>query len=157
MLGVVQSAARSRADRRGTSFAAATVPVTAPDRGETGAPWGTGVFAAWNGDVLLAADLVGWGGRRAYYIAGGSTTDGYSVGASAWLQWRIALTFAAAGHTEYNLGGASAEGDTEGGLRRFKQGFGARTVERWGARWQLRPLHVRGHDALGWRPARPRR
>ena len=131
--------------------------MTAPGRDQTGAPWGTGVFAAWDGDVLLAAKLVGWGGRRAYYIAGGSTADGYSVGASAWLQWRIALTFAAASYAEYNLGGAGGKGDGGDGLRRFKQGFGAQTVERWGARWRLRPLHIRGHDALSWRPVRPRR
>jgi len=100
--------------------------------------------------------MVGWGGRRAYYIAGGGTAAGYSAGAGVWLQWNIATTLAAAGFTEYNLGGVSVDAAEDPGLRRFKLGFGASVADCCGASWRLRAMHAWGHDARrllrGWLP-----
>jgi Acetyltransferase (GNAT) domain len=154
VLGVVQHAARVRADHRGTPFGAPAIAAVAEDRFEPGSPWGSTVFAAWDGDVVLAAMLVGWGGRHAYYVAGGSTPSGYAAGAGVWLQWRIATALADTGRVSYNLGGAPVSGTDGTGLRRFKEGFGTRPVPCVGARWQLRRLHLGAHAALHWRPGR---
>ncbi len=144
----VQSGARERADERGTPFAASAIQGLVEAAPDLNAPWGATLFGAWEGEVLLAAMMVGWGGRRAYYIAGGATPPGYTAGASAWLHWRIATTLASAGFLKYNLGGAASDASSNGGLKRFKQGFGAPGADTCGARWQLRSMHLRGHEVL---------
>ena len=151
VLGMVQESARQRAERRGAPFRSAAVTSVADDRFDGRTPWGATVFAAWDGEAMLAAMMVGWGGHRAYYIAGGGTPAGYAVGAGPWLHWQIARTLAAEGLRAYNLGGAALQEPGDPGLRRFKEGFGPTTVACYGARWRLRTLHLRGHAALRWR------
>src|SRR2546422_1958116 len=69
----VQTAAAHRAERRGPGFAVhrlheAARPVTA----EPGSPWGMRVLAAYRGETLLAAALIGWANRPAFYVPGGA-------------------------------------------------------------------------------------
>ena len=148
VLDLVQGAARARAESRGSPFGVPAVESFANERLESLAPWGATVFGAWDGDIVLAAMLVGWAGRRTYYVAGGGTPAGYSAGAGAWLHWKIATTLAAAGYVTYNLGGAPPGDTGDSGLRRFKEGFGPTMTECVGARWRLRMPHLRGHAAL---------
>ena len=146
----VQTAAAHRAERRGPGFAVhrlheAARPVTA----EPGSPWGMRVLAAYRGETLLAAALIGWANRRAVYVAGGSTSEGYACGAAVWLHWRIMSQLAEQGCTMYNLGGTPASAVQPGapahGLHRFKLGFGAQIVPCHGVRRTLRPAHLATH------------
>lgn len=112
------------------------------------------VFAAKEGETLLAAALVGLSEQRAYYLMGGATLAGYKCGGSVWLHARLASQLAAAGLRYYNLGGAPAgaasEDDPSHGPHRFKSGFGAAIVPCAGDRWILGAGHVRGHQLLQW-------
>ncbi len=116
--------------------------------------WGATVFTAWNRTTLLAAALVGWSSDRAYYVAGGSTPEGYRESAAAWLHWRIMTILAESGLTTYNLGGTSAAAadphDTSHGLYRFKRGFGATIVACRGLMWRFGPAHLALHRAARW-------
>ncbi len=97
VLDVVQTGARQRTSLRAASLDASSVAGLADHILDSTTAWGATVFAAWDGEVMLAAILVGWGGRRAYYIAGGGTPEGYAVGAAAWLQWHITVMLASGG------------------------------------------------------------
>src|SRR5262249_14505260 len=74
VITAVQQHAAERAALRGTPFSVG--PIAIP-RDALDAPWGRVAFGAWRGDELLSAVLVGWGGRRAFYLQGGSTPLGY--------------------------------------------------------------------------------
>lgn len=115
-------------------------------------PAGLAVFAAERGAELLAAVLVGWAGRRAFYAVGGSTPAGYDGGAAPWLQVQVARVLADTGMATYNLGGTPREAADPAhpahGLYRYKTGFGAEVVELGGLEWTLRPGHIRLHTLL---------
>ena len=115
-------------------------------------PWGATVFVAWNGGTPLAAALVGWANRRAYYVSGGSTSEGYAWHAAFWLHWRIMAALANAGFDAYNLGGSPAAAaepsHPEHGLYQFKWRFGASVRPCAGARWVLQPVHARTHQIV---------
>jgi GNAT acetyltransferase-like protein len=147
LLGAVQRGAAARAADRGDPFAAGVLP---PE----GAHWGATTFSAWHDRIPLAAALIGWANRRAFFVLGGSTPEGYARGAAVWLHWRIMSYLADKGFTAYNLGGttcsAALSGDPAHGLYRFMTAFGADVVPRRSIRWTLRPSHVRAHRLARW-------
>jgi hypothetical protein len=112
------------------------------------------VYAAKDGETLLAAALIGLSEHRAYFLMGGATLAGYQCGGSVWLHARLASELAARGMPTYNLGGAPAsalkEDDPAHGLHRFKMGFGPAVVPCAGDHWVLGAGHVRGHQLLQW-------
>jgi len=114
-------------------------------------------YAAYHGETLLAAVLIGRTATRAFYVMGGATPDGYDTGASAWLHAHLASRLADDGLLQYNLGGAPLgaidPNDASFGLHRFKTGFGALVVPCAGDRWILRSSHLRGHQMTGWAAA----
>jgi len=152
LVDVLRHAATRAADR-GTGF-------DLPHRRVQAGPfdprhaWGAALFSAWRGEVPLAAALIGWAGRRSYYLHGGATPEGYACNASLWLHWRIMTTLAGAGVAVYSLGGVPAsavEPDAPGfGLHRFKIGFGSEVVPCRGLRWEVRSGHLRAHRAVSW-------
>lgn len=141
-----------RASGRGVDLHVA-IPSVLHESGPT-CPKDLLVYAAKEGQTLLAAALVGQSEHRAYFLMGGATLAGYQCGASVWLHARLASQFAAAGLRHYNLGGAPAsatrEDDPAHGLHRFKMGFGPAIVPCAGDRWILGAGHVRGHQLLQW-------
>ena len=146
----VQDTAGERAGAQGRGF----VGTASADAARHGEPalrdaWGAGTFTATAGGRLLAAVHVGWGQRRVFYVAGGSTSEGYQAGAAIWLHWRLMTLMAQHGRNHYNLGGmpaaaASAEHPLHG-LYRFKHAFGATVIQCRGASWSWRPWHRRLH------------
>jgi hypothetical protein len=105
--------------------------------GEEGPPWastgvlegliGTGagsLYQAVLGDDVCSSILVLKARQGAYYHSAGSSKNGMEVGASHFLVHATAEILGPEGVLRFNLGGADGEG-----LRRFKSGFGARTVE----------------------------
>ena len=148
LLSAVQREASARAAGRGDPFAASHPNVRSIPPGG-GAPWGVTTFSAWHGDVPLAAALVGWANRRAFYLIGGSTPAGYECDAAQWMHWRIMCALRAHGYTQYNLGGtpasASQAGDPAHGLYRFKTGFGPDVVSCRSTGWTLSEGHARAH------------
>jgi hypothetical protein len=142
-----------RATTRGDAFTV-TLPAAAGEGADDGCPWHATTWAAFAGDTLLAAVLIGRGGRRAYYLMGGATSEGYRRSASAWLHARLAARFAAEGLTRYNLGGtpvgARSADDPFHGLHAFKCGFGPRVIGCAGDRWILQGAHLQGHRFLRW-------
>ena len=152
LLADVQDHASERAAGRDHRFLVEPPAVTAIAGTRLAEPWGATVFAAWDGDMLLAAALVGWANRSSYYISGGSTPDGHARRASIWLHLRIMATLAAAGVRSYNLGGTAATatdlGDAQHGLLRFKRDFGAELRPCSGAQWILRSAHTRAHQVV---------
>ena len=128
-------------------------PMHAP-AADFAAPWGTRVLSAWSNGDLLAAALVGWGNRRGFYVRGGSSPLGYERSAAVWLHGRIMALLLEHGCVAYNLGGTAAAAahpeHAEHGLHRFKAGFGGKVVSCRGARWELRPGHLRVHELVRW-------
>jgi hypothetical protein len=153
LLASVQQVAARRAAARGNGFSVRVPSLIALDRtGER--PWGATMFAAWRDNTPLAAALVGWANKRAFYVMGGSTPAGYECGAAVWLHWRIACKLAESGFLTYNLGGASAAASSPShpshGLYRFKMGFGARAVPCRSTTWTLSAAHARVHQLRRW-------
>jgi lipid II:glycine glycyltransferase (peptidoglycan interpeptide bridge formation enzyme) len=101
----------------------------------------------------LAAALVGWANRRAFYLIGGSTPAGYERDAAQWLHWRIMCALRVRGFAYYNLGGtpssAAQAGDPAHGLYRFKTGFGPEVVSCRSLGWTLSEGHARAHHLVG--------
>jgi len=150
-LDSVRATAAERATLRGNGFSVAPleVRVASPEvRAASG--WGAETYGAWAGETLLAAALVGWANRRAFYIMGGSSPDGYRCSAAVWLHWKIMHQLAARGCSVYNLGGtlpgANDPASPSNGLYRFKTSFGADCVTRRGTRWQFHRLHLAVHS-----------
>jgi hypothetical protein len=157
-LTAAEESTAERVRKQGRSFLLA-LPVDVVGRGE-GEPhegWGASTFAAYDGEVLLSAGLVGRAGHRGYLIVAGSTPEGYRRSASAWLYWRIMAWLYERGFTSFNLGGspgspttASDPADPHHGLFRFKTRFGAEIVATRCGRWEVRPGHVRLHRLARW-------
>ena len=151
VIEAVQQHAAKRAAERGTPFAVERVGGA---RDDLDGPWGTVAYGAWRDQELLAAALVGWGGRRAFYLQGGSTPAGYECDASTWLHWRIMCRLTDAGLAAYSLGGAPGSAmlrdDPSHGLHRFKTGFGASVTTCRGLKWTVRSTHVRTHQLWSW-------
>jgi hypothetical protein len=154
LIAAVQQAASERAAARGDGFFAEAPQPEAFERACEDDPWGVTAFAGWDGDALLAAVVIGWANRRAFYVSGGSTPAGYANGAAAWLHWRVMQIFADRGFKTYNLGGTPAtaklESDPAHGLWRFKTGFDAHIIDLRGVRWEIETPHVRGHRVKRW-------
>lgn len=150
VLRAVRDAVSQRAGQRGDPFEA-QLPLETLRRpvSDLAAPWGTATFSAWDGSVLLAAAWVGWANRRAIYLTGGSTAEGYRHSAAVWLHWRVMSLLAERGFNVYNLGGTPASAlqpeHPAHGLFRFKRGFGAEIIPQRGVRCALRAAHLLAH------------
>lgn len=155
-LSTVTAGATERAEEKGAGFESVIPPIVDDPPAST-EEWGATTYQARDEDGLLAAVLVGQTTDRAYYLMGGATERGYTLGASHWLQARLARRFADHGLRHYNLGGAPFTApeptDRAHGLHRFKTGFGATVVGCAGDRWVLAPNHHRGHRFLAWATA----
>lgn len=92
------------------------------------------IFQAFEGEQVLSSILLLLAESGAYYHSAGTTADGMSKGASAFLVDGIAKSLNADGFTQFNLGGTGAGQE---GLARFKSGFGARIVELEAAEFYL--------------------
>ncbi len=152
MLATVQDAATDRARDHGRGYDVEPPPVANIAAPRLGDPWGAAVFVVRAASTPLAAALVGWANRRAYYISGGSTREGYAARAAFWMHWRIMAALGEAGFVSYNLGGTPAEAATPGhpahGLYQFKWRFGASLRPCCGARWTLQPTHAKTHQIV---------
>src|SRR5690348_3279490 len=152
VLQVTSSARQRAASHRGVTYDEVVLPSVDAFREDPA--WGLTTYAAMLGDVPLSAALVGWAGKRAYYVSGGSTPDGYARDASVWLHFQVALAFHSAGFTHYCLGGAPASAldpkDSSHGLHRFKTGFGSQVRACTGARWVFSAEHETGHRLTRW-------
>jgi hypothetical protein len=141
-----------RASDRGVTIQA-VIPAALSRSGDDGSRE-LAVYAALDGEALLAVALIGLSERRAFFLMGGATLAGYRCGGSVWLHARLVSDLAARGLRHYNLGGtptsAVQEDDPAHGLHRFKSGFGATLVPCAGDRWILGAGHVRGHQLLRW-------
>jgi len=149
---VTNSARHRAATRRGVTYDEVVLPPV--DAFREAPAWGLTTYAVMRGEEPLAACLVGWAGKRAYYVSGGSTPDGYARNASVWLHLQIAAAFQSAGFTHYCLGGAPASAidpsDPSHGLHRFKTGFGAEVRSCAGARWVFGAEHEASHRLTRW-------
>ncbi|HKV71084.1 MAG TPA: GNAT family N-acetyltransferase [Gemmatimonadales bacterium] len=151
LLDVTSSARHRASEKRSVTYDVTLPPVEAFREDPA---WGLTTYAAMLDGVPLAAVLVGWAGKRAYYVSGGSTPDGYACNASVWLHLQVALAFQSAGFTHYCLGGAPASAvnpsDPSHGLHRFKTGFGSTVRACAGARWVFGGEHETGHRLTRW-------
>jgi hypothetical protein len=149
LLHRVQREAARRADERGEPFPAPEPPSCVGVGDPTDAPWGLSLFASYGEGGALAAALVGWANRRAFYLMGGSTPEGYTRSAAPWLHLAVMRRLGSAGMTEYDMGGVPAPAadpaHPSNGLYRFKLGFGARVVPCRGMRWETARLHLGIH------------
>src|SRR5690625_3030251 len=147
---VMGHAVRRAHDRRGQNYAV-SIPELTKEMATSHRThsWGAWVTAAYAGEQLLAAALVGVGGERGFYVMGGSTPEGYRCGAAIWLQYQIMKELKEIGCTEYNLGGTpieAADASSPGhGLYRFKSSFGGARVSRRGRRAVLCLIHASAH------------
>lgn len=157
-LTAAEESTAERVRKQGRSFLL-SIPVDVAGRGagEAREGWGATTFAAYSGELLLSAGLVGRAGQRGYLIVAGSTPEGYRRSASAWLYWRIMAWLYERGCTSFNLGGspgspttASDPADPYHGLFRFKTRFGAEVVPSRCGRWEVRPRHLRLHRLARW-------
>lgn len=124
---LTEAAARSR--EGGDGFRPPSLPSPEVFRPPSPGRWGGSVFAAFDGSDLLSAAFLGWGGGKAFYVSGGSTSAGYNAKAAFWMHPAIARDLAGRGFRRYNLGGTPADAEDDEhpqhGLYRFKSGFGA--------------------------------
>jgi len=105
------------------------------------------LFLALDGDEALSSLLVLRSRSGAYYQSAGTSPRGMEVGASPFLICSVAGLLRQQGLQSFNLGGASPEST---GLRRFKEGFGAREVKLEAASFCPRPaLQRQLRAALG--------
>jgi hypothetical protein len=152
LLSSVRESASERAAARGDGFEAGDAAAAFGLATQLTAPWGVATYAAYDGEVPLAAAAVGWGGGCAYFLSGGSTPEGYRCSVAHWLQWRILADLAAAGLAHHNLGGVPAEACRPGhparGLYEYKRGYGGCEVRCRGVRWDADPRHLRLHGLL---------
>ncbi|MGH9601247.1 MAG: GNAT family N-acetyltransferase [Terriglobales bacterium] len=90
------------------------------------------IFQARGKEGVASSILILRAARGGYYQSAGTTTEGMSSGASHFLVLETALLLQAQGMELFNLGGAH-----EGGLERFKAGFGAKQVTLEAAEFDL--------------------
>jgi hypothetical protein len=84
------------------------------------------LFRAVAHGKVLSSLLVLMAPHGGYYQSAGTSSEGMACGASHFLVYQIAKTLQAEGKQQFNLGGAQPENQ---GLRQFKAGFGAESVE----------------------------
>lgn len=77
-------------------------------------------------DEILASVMMLKAEKGAYYQSAGASERGVECGASHFLVHELLQTLHAEGRTTISLGGVAGE---NGGLRRFKSGFGARRID----------------------------
>jgi hypothetical protein len=124
---------------------------------DLGRAWGRTLFAVCEDGQPIAIAVVGWAGRRAYYLMGLATPAGRARPATTWLHWQIMCALLERGFVSYDLGGAPASaadaGDSAYGLHEFRVGLGATPIRCAGARWVLDPAHAATHRAPHLVPA----
>ena len=151
LLASVRGTAAGRAAARGDGFDAGEPAAAFGRATERTAPWGVATFAAFDGDVPLAAAGIGWAGGCGYFLTGGSTEEGYRRSAAHWLSWRVMQDLASAGLARHNFGGVPAAAADAAhpshGLYEYKRGYGGCEAPCRGARWEADPRHLRLH---GW-------
>jgi ribosomal protein S18 acetylase RimI-like enzyme len=91
------------------------------------------IYQALEGSTILSSVLILSAKRGAYYYSAGTSAHGMAVGASHFLIYSIAERLAQESFDLFNLGGAD-----EGGLGRFKSGFGATVVNLEAATFSFR-------------------
>ncbi|MEO7043400.1 MAG: GNAT family N-acetyltransferase [Gemmatimonadaceae bacterium] len=94
------------------------------------------LFQAYQNEMVISSLLVLHSSLGAYYQSAGTTTEGFDLGASTFLVSEIIRLLASEGKSVFNLGGTSPGAEAEG-LRRFKSGFGARSVPLSAASYSL--------------------
>ena len=92
------------------------------------------IFQAVADSRVLSSVLVLMAAKGGYYHSAGTQPDGMRIGASHFLINTIAERLQAKEHQQFNLGGVDAE---DGGLARFKAGFGATPIPLEAAQFQL--------------------
>ncbi len=84
------------------------------------------LFVAVHAGHIVASQLILRSAKGAYSESSGSSPEGMAIGASHFLLFETALTMQTEGVEIFYLGGARAH---EGGLRSFKESFGATPIE----------------------------
>jgi hypothetical protein len=144
--------------RRGDSFATHLNNIGALAGSDIHDASGATVFAAFDGERLLAAALIGWANQRAYCLSGGCIPTGEDCSEAIWLHWRILKLLRNAGFHRYNLGGAPHAAvnpaHPANGMHRFKMGFSPRVVECCSVRWTLDNELARVRHQTGWNETR---
>ncbi len=140
--------------RRGETFAAQLENIAALAHSALRESSGAAVFAAYDGDRLLAAALIGWANLNAYCLSGGCVPTGEECPESIWLHWRIMSALRIAGFHRYNLGGTTSAAVSPthpaNGMHRFKMGFAPRVVECCSVRWTLDDALARIRHQTTW-------
>jgi len=91
------------------------------------------LLVSYRDNVPVNAALFGLFGGRAYYLASGSTSDGYRSCGPVHLLWTMIEMLEADGATSLNLGGVDGPDDQErGGLYSFKKDFGGTAIHQPG-------------------------
>jgi len=90
------------------------------------------LLVSYRGGVPVNAGLFGLFGGRAYYLASGSSRDGYNCCGPVHLLWTMIEMLKADGATVFNLGGVDGPADLErsvaDGLYNFKKDFGGMVI-----------------------------
>jgi hypothetical protein len=94
------------------------------------------IFQATQNGSVLSSILLLHAQTGSYYQSAGTSSDGMSCGASAFLIAETALALKSEGRTQFNLGGAGPENP---GLQRYKAGFGCAEVALEAASFSLMP------------------
>lgn len=116
LTGHSMSRRRGRGEAVGTGVAAGDVRAMV----DAGAAQ---LFQAILNTEAVSSILVLHSATTAYYHSAGTSREGMAAGASHWLLNEVLNTLGGRGLNTFNLGGANPGND---GLRRFKEGFGAR-------------------------------
>jgi lipid II:glycine glycyltransferase (peptidoglycan interpeptide bridge formation enzyme) len=94
------------------------------------------LLVSYRDGVPVNAGLFGLFGGRAYYLASGSTSDGYKSCGPVHLLWTMIEMLKVDGATTLNLGGADGPADQErevkDGLYNFKKDFGGTVISQPG-------------------------
>jgi hypothetical protein len=104
------------------------------------------IMQAKRDTAWLSSLLILQSSRQAYYVSGGTSSQGMQLGASHFLMWKVIKHLSSAGVSTLNLGGVS-ERDTPG-LAGFKAGFGASPIDLphrsfiVGSPWQYRIIKL---------------
>ena len=93
---------------------------------------GAKLLVSYRDGVPINAALFGLFGGRAYYLASGSSSDGYKSCGPAHLLWTMIEMLKADGATTLNLGGVDGPDDQERGVKdglySFKKDFGGTVI-----------------------------
>jgi hypothetical protein len=94
------------------------------------------ILQATLGGTVLSSILLLHAQNGSYYQSAGTSSEGMSCGASAFLIAEAALALKIQGRIQFNLGGAGPENP---GLQRYKSGFGCVEVQLEAASFSLMP------------------